>query len=213
LLRTYHLVRETPTTDAADVSADDVGETVEMYGTAKPSKSRTHEAPFSDDDCVVCEYEVVEKPGDDEVVDSDTAGVPFYLDDGTGEVLVDPEEARLRVATDTEVEVEGQRPPTELTEGYVDVGVNEVDTEYRERYVKPGENVYVYGKAVANDEEEVVVNRVGDDSVFMIADSSERELRKSLLSKAAAYGMTGIVLMSVGVGFVFRTSGMSFPGI
>lgn len=212
-LRTYHVVRDTPTTDVAELSADDVGETVEMYGQATVSDHGTHEAPFSDDDCLVCEYEIVEKPGKDEVVDSGTAGVPFYVDDGTSKVLVDPEDARLKMPLDTEKEVESQEPPSELQGGYVDVGVNEVESEYRERYLEPGEDVYVYGDAVGSDGEDVVVNRGREDSIFLIADSSEGELRKSLLSKAAAYGMTGIALMSVGMGFVFWLSGLSIPTV
>lgn len=205
-LRLYHIVRETPTTDAADVS---VGETVEVYGTAKASDHGTHKAPFSHDDCLVCEYEVIEKSGKDEVVDSGTAGVPFYVDDGTGKVLVDPEDAKLKMPLDTEKEVESQKPPSELQGGYVDVGVNEVDSEYRERYLEPGKEVYVYGDAVGSDGEDVVVNRGREDSIFLIADSSEGELRKSLLPKAAAYGLTGIVLMSVGLGVAFWLSGLS----
>lgn len=219
LLKTYHVARETPTTDAAEVSA---GGDVELYGKATVSEHGTHKAPFTDDECLVCEYEIVEEPGEDEVADSGTAGVPFYLDDGTGEVLVDPDEARLRVELDTQVEVESKEPPSEITGGYVDVGVNEIESEYRERYIKPGENIYVYGDALSTEEaavgdtdgkNEVVVKRRDEDSLFLIADSSEDELRKSLLSKAAARGAMGIILMSVGMGFVFWLSGLSIPAI
>ncbi|MDZ7688483.1 MAG: GIDE domain-containing protein [Halobacteriales archaeon] len=205
-LRMYHIVRGTPTTDAVDVSPRN---NVEMYGRATVSDYGTHNAPFIDDECLLCEYEIIDKEGENEVIDSGTAGVPFYLDDGTGKVLVDPEDARLKVPLDTQVEVESEQPPSEVTGGYVDVGVNEGRTEYRERYVKPGEKVYVYGDAVKSDEHGVVINRRDSNSVFLIADSSEGELRKSLLSESVAYGMTGIVLMSVGIGFVFWLADVS----
>jgi len=202
----YHIVRETPTTDAADVSP---GETVEMYGRATVSDHGTHKAPFTDDECLLCEYEIIEKTGENEVIDSGTAGFPFYLDDGTGRILIDPEEARLKVPLNTQVEVASENPPSELTAGYVDVDVNEGTTEYRERYVKPGESVYVYGDAVASEEHEAVINKRNSKSVFLIANSSEGELRKSLLSEAIGYGMTGVVLMSIGMGVVFWLSGIS----
>lgn len=204
--RRYHTVRATPTTSASDVSP---GEKVELYGRATASDQGTHEAPFSDKDCLVCEYEIVEKPGRDKVVDSDTAGMLFYLDDGTGKVLVDPEAVELYMPLDTKVEVRSKRPPEAITRGYVNVGANEVRSEYRERYIEPGENAYVYGDAVASDEHEVVIKRRDKDSVFLIANSSEGELRRSLLSRSAFYGAVGIALMSAGMGVVFTISGLS----
>ena len=204
--RRYRVVRETPTTEASDVSP---GGEVELYGKATVSEQGTHEAPFSDEDCLVCEYEIIEKSGRDEVVESGTAGVLFYVDDGTGKVLVDPDEVELYMPLDTQVEVRSKRPPEEITRGYVDVGVNEVRTEYRERYLEPGEDVYVYGDAVASEEGGVVVKRRDRNSVFLIADSSEGELRKSLLSRAISYGAIGVVLVSVGMGVVLSVSGVS----
>jgi hypothetical protein len=88
--------------------------------------------------------------------------------------------------------------------------VNRVRSEYRERCLKPGENVYVCGDAVESDQHGVVIKKRDKDSVFLITDSSEGELRKSLLSKAAAYGAVGVVLMSVGMGVLFSVSGVSF---
>lgn len=204
--RRYHIARATPTTDASDVSP---GEKVELYGRATVSDQGTHKAPFSDDDCLVCVYEILEKRGKDKVADSGTAGMLFYLDDGTGKVLVDPEAVELHMPLDTQVEVRSKRPPDEITRGYVNVGANKARSEYRESYLKPGENVYVYGDAVASDEHGVVIRRRDKDSVFLIADSSEGELRKSLLSRSVFYGAVGVALMSAGLGVVFTISGVS----
>lgn len=204
--RRYNVVRETTTTDASGVSP---GDKVELYGEAVVSDQGTHEAPFTDEDCLVCEYEIIEKPGKDEVVDSGTAGMLFYVEGDTGKVLVDPDGVELYMPLDTQVEVRSKRPPDEITHGYVDVGVNEVRTEYRERYLKPGDNVYVYGDAVASDEHGVVIERQNKNSVFLITDSSEGELRKSLLSRAVSYGAIGVVLVSVGTGVVLSVSGVS----
>ncbi|MDZ7689078.1 MAG: GIDE domain-containing protein [Halobacteriales archaeon] len=204
--RRYHIVSETETTDASDVSP---GEKVELYGKAVVTDQGTHKAPFSDDDCLVCEYEIVEKRGRNEVVESGGAGMLFYVEDDTGKVLVDPDGVELYLPLDTQVEVKSKRPPDEITRGYVDIGVNEVRTEYRERYLRPGENVYVYGDAVTSDKGETTIERRNRNSVFLITDSSEDELRKSLLSRAVAYGAVGVVLMSVGMGVVFSVSGLS----
>jgi len=76
-------------------------------------------------------------------------------------------------------------------------------------YIKPGENVYVYGDAVASDKDGVVVRRQSKDSVFLITDSSEGELRNSLLSRSVSYASIGVVLMSVGICIVLSISGMS----
>jgi hypothetical protein len=75
--------------------------------------------------------------------------------------------------------------------------------------VTPGEDIYVYGNAVDSDEYGVVIGKPNEDSLLMISDSSEGELRKSLLSKAVSRGATGVVLMSVGMGVVFWLSGFS----
>jgi len=204
--RRYHIVSKTATNEAADVSP---GEKVELYGRATVSDQGTHKTPFSDDECLVCEYEVVEKRGKDEVVDSGSAGMLFYVEDDTGKVLVDPDGVELYLPLDTQVEVKSKKPPSEIMGGYVDVGMNKARTEYRERYLKPRGDVYVYGEAVASDEHGVVIKRRNKNSVFLITDSSEGELRKSLLSKAVSYGAVGVVLMSMGVGVVFSISGLS----
>jgi len=86
------LMQDTPTENAQSLS---VGPS-ELSGTAVPV-DEPMSAPFSDDDCVVAEYEVEEydTSGDNntwDTVDSDVLFRPFYVEDSTGQVLVRPHE-------------------------------------------------------------------------------------------------------------------------
>jgi len=86
------LMRDTPTENAQSLS---VGPS-ELTGSAVPA-NEPMSAPFSDDDCVVAEYEVEEydTSGDNDSWDTVDSGVlfrPFYVEDSTGRVLVRPHE-------------------------------------------------------------------------------------------------------------------------
>jgi len=92
--RQRQLIRNTPT---ESVQALSIGPS-EIKGTADTGEYEPLKAPFSDDDCVVAKYEVKEYQEDNDdggswqTIDSDLLYVPFYVDDGTGSVLVKPHE-------------------------------------------------------------------------------------------------------------------------
>lgn len=205
-LEIYIEAASTPTSQASEVSGD--LESVELYGSAETIEGvGTHPAPLSGVDCLFCRYEVVETTGRDEVSESGGVGVPFLLEDGSGGVVVDPEDAELEVVPDTDVVVEGlEAPPEEIRDGYVDIGTNDVDARYREWYVQPGEEVYVYGDVGSQTDntrelsvDGDVVSRRSPDSIFVISDLSEADLRKSLLRDVAARGVAGLSLLAVGM--------------
>lgn len=88
--QTKRVIEDTPT---AKVRSMAVGRT-ELEGIAEPDGG-TIEAPFTDEECLHIDWEVEEwrkDPDDDDydwaTVAKGARSVPFYLDDGTGRVLV-----------------------------------------------------------------------------------------------------------------------------
>ncbi len=116
------LMQDTPTENAQSLS---VGPS-ELSGTAVPA-DEPMSAPFSDDDCVVAEYEVEEydTSGDNntwDTVDSDVLFRPFYVEDSTGKVLVRPhEEATYNLEPEDEsvVFVESNQQGPEAVQQFV----------------------------------------------------------------------------------------------
>lgn len=88
--KTKRVIEDTPTEQVRSVAA---GRT-ELEGSAH-SADGTLPAPFTDQECLYVEWKVEEYDEDDEsgspnwrVVASGSKSVPFYLDDGTGRILV-----------------------------------------------------------------------------------------------------------------------------
>jgi hypothetical protein len=110
------LIRDTPPESIQSVA---MGRT-EVQGQILPS-DRVYDQPFTEGQCVYCEYEVKEykKSGDDDkswqTIDSGSYGTSFYVDDGTGQILVDPSEETIYEISDeydTEIRVgNGESPP------------------------------------------------------------------------------------------------------
>jgi hypothetical protein len=85
------LMTDTPTEDAESLS---MGPS-EITGVATPGDDGPTTAPFSDEDCVVAQYEIEEYESDDDggnwkTIEEGVRHVPFSLDDGTGRVPVRP---------------------------------------------------------------------------------------------------------------------------
>jgi len=113
--RQRQLIAETPTEDVESVT---IGPS-EVAGTAVPVDAAMP-APFSDDDCVVAQWTVQQFYEDDDssgwrTVSSGVEFVPFYVDDGTGRLLVEPDEDvvyDIREGTEPAFEVRrSQKPP------------------------------------------------------------------------------------------------------
>ena len=113
--RQRQLIAETPTEDVESVS---IGPS-EVTGLAVPADAAIP-APFSDDDCLVAQWTVEQFYEDDDssgwrTVASGVEYVPFYVDDGTGRLLVEPDEDvvyDIRSGTEPTFEVRrSQEPP------------------------------------------------------------------------------------------------------
>jgi len=99
--RTKALIEDTPTSTVRSLALG----RVELEGTAAPAEA-AHRTPVSGEECVCYRYHV-DKWSDSSrgagnwlPVEVGTKPTPFYLNDGTGRVLVDPAGAELHVRRD-----------------------------------------------------------------------------------------------------------------
>ncbi|WP_121822390.1 hypothetical protein [Halostella salina] len=199
-------------------SAADEHGTVEVEGTAERHE-RSLVAPFSGEECLVCEYEVLElqSSGQSSSWNSIKQGggsVPFAVSDGTGRLLVEPAGATLALDEHVTRVDGGDRPPERIArwieetpdvdseEKTWDLRVIELkagnDRKYVERRVDPGDAVHVYGtgeyRSWSNAAGAVnAVVRDGSAPLFRITDGDERAAVRSLATPAL-YRVVGAAL-------------------
>lgn len=191
----YYHVLTTPTSDVASV---DEG-TVEIEGEIEPARE-TVTAPVSNEDCVVYKYDAVQRRRFlsrkySSVVESDRDGCPFYVDDGTGRVLVDPDGARIYVDNR---EIERFDPEN---------SVYDRETTLKEVRVPNEGHLYVFGTARWSDEHGQTV--IGDGlPFFKISDSSESELIKRYGKITVAGFVVAVLSVPLGMWLILRSSGV-----
>lgn len=168
------VIQSAPTTDVLALTPGPV----EVVGTARPADDGPVRAPFSDDDCVIAEWEIEEydeagKHSSWDTVGSGVVSTPFFVDDGTDRALVRPEGARLDVEETAErtVEVKATEDPPEVIQEFLELdstpgqsdepliealdwGQMEGDRRYTQHLVRPSETVYVHGTATRVGTEE-----------------------------------------------------------
>lgn len=198
--RLRNLMAETPTSDVESLSIGPA----EVVGIGRPA-TEAIPAPFTDEECLAAVWNIEEyKTHTDskgnrhsswDTIASGTDHVPFYVDDGTGELLVRPDD---RVTFDVGDELtiragRGQAPPAPIYEFKAYKGddengrffgvdlwdsVNTGSTWRKRRYtqhlIRPGEKLYVFGTVQlkegarsADNPENLVIQRVpkGDEDL------------------------------------------------
>lgn len=190
--RELRLIRNTPTSKIRSMAMG----TVELKGTAEQGpEDMILESPFSGEDCLFYRYQIEEyrqqgKNSSWVTISQGKEGVRFVLDDGTGEVIVDPDGAELEIPPEGEIRVNSEEQETEEIreflnqEGISGPGglIGDNDRRYKEWFVSPGEEVYVFGYAsTENDDkgEYPIIKHDDREEMFMISDRSEKELRRS----------------------------------
>ena len=156
----YVRMRRTDPTDVRSIRPE--MDVVELTGTARPAGSALT-APLSRGDALAYDYDVRVESGDDSHrVEGDAENVPFVLDDGTGEVLVNPNGARWSLEEQQWKIDDGEEPPASLRE-YLDENdgdgaassvLYKRDRYFREERLEPGEDVYVYGPVKSGPHED-----------------------------------------------------------
>jgi len=188
---------------------------VEVEGVAERHE-RSLVAPFSGEECLVCEYEVRElqssgKSSSWNTIKEGGGSVPFAVSDGTGRLLVEPAGAKLALDEHATRVDGGDRPPERIArwiedtpdvdseEKTWDLRVVELkagnDRKYVERRVDPGDAVHAYGGGEYrrwSDAAGAVNVAVGDGvaPLFRITDGDERAAVRSL-ALPALYRVAG----------------------
>lgn len=233
--RQRQLMVNTPTEQVRSLAAG----RSELKGTAVVGDRQPMSAPFSGDDCVVAKYEIEEyhDDADDDggswrTIDEDVLHVPFYVDDGTGSVLVEPhDEAIYDLDPDDWAETyvhSGQEGPEQVRE-FVrnaadlefppDSSGKDNDRKYRQNLVRTDESVYVFGTVDTRDVSETGVSQadrlvvrydeddaLADHSMYVISDDTEANLtdrRRWALWR----GPVGVLFLTVALVFLIGMFG------
>lgn len=184
----------------------------------------TVRSPFSDREAVVAGYEIQEyrpRSGQQgtqwawETVDSGWNAVPFVVDDGTGRVLVEPDEATFSVSVAEETRVATDRAPSGGVRSFVESDGHEWGFEvdpigaffghrrrYLERRVVDGDTATVRGRVEADERapSSLVVRGGGP---FVVGDGSLRDVGwRSVQTGGLASGV-GVVCLAIGAAGVF----------
>lgn len=178
-------------------------------------------APFTDERCLCCAYDVSEYRSQGKgqswvSIDSGEAGVPFrVVVDGVG-VRVDPATADFAFGVDEDIEVAADETPPERVRRFTDaveavdeseagwklgpftVG-NDPERRYRQRVLRPGDDVTVVGDATAFPDAPVgeVKARIDGRSPFVVGDASARRTALRLVGRSAVLVVLGLVSLAV----------------
>lgn len=172
-LNAYWTMRSTDTTEVAAVSGS--ADEVELEGTARTA-GETARAPLTGEDALVHEWEVEYRSGSGQrrywsTVESGSAATPFLLEDGSGQMLVDPAGASWRLDEKTWTVDDGEEPPPTIR-SYLEASDSDeaaasevVHSERRRRFTEarldPGEQVAVYGPVQAGPHDAAPDSAVG----------------------------------------------------
>ncbi|EMA61405.1 hypothetical protein [Halorubrum lipolyticum] len=184
-------------------------------------RTETLPAPFTDEPCLCCTYDVSEYRSQGKgrswvSIDSGEAGVPFrVVVDGVG-VRVDPAVADFAFGVDEDIEVAADETPPERVRRFTDavaavdksetgwklgpltVG-NDPERRYRQRVLRPGDDVTVVGDATAFPDAPVgeVKARIAGGSPFVVGDASARRTALRLVGRSAVPVVLGLVSLTV----------------
>lgn len=217
-LRRRRLLENTPTSKTRSIAMG----LVEIVGEAVPT-GETLQSPFSDHECVYYRYEIEEyrRTGKRHAwvtVMQRSLGVPFFLQDDTGRVLIDPTGAEVDIPQDAQFRSgTGEDPPAPIQaflaqqgiafEGFL--GINKT-MRYTEYYVAPHDPLYILGTAGDNPHvtegtatqgvADVMIQRGNRGDLYYISDRSEKECvaRMSRAFLWNVYGGAALTLVCLG---------------
>ena len=168
----------------------------EIHGKVVPGKSGTIKSPFTAQDCV-CSRIVIEESSRFSkyrhwhVVKKLVWGENFYLQDDTGKVLIDLNDAELDIPISFEFYSGwGTSPPPHVVdflkkngmdhEGFL--GINR-SLRYTELIIRPGDDLYVLGRANIHSRdnaehgvENLIMQKSRNPSIYYISNRSEKQI-------------------------------------
>lgn len=222
------LMQDTATSEVESMA---VG-AVELTGTVEKAEE-TIPGLLTDESCVIVDYDVEEyRWGDDGkewiTQDSGVLAEPFYLNDGTGRLLVDisdwTTDYEVSAANRTREEYEDTAAQPPVVDAFVDEYTDEApDSEKQRRYTQKvlpvGAEAYVFGDAELadrvdcaiepdDDAAELIVTEDADTELFLISDKDEEQLTEDRRFSLALGGIFGIVVFSVGLAWFLGVLGV-----
>ena len=213
-------MEETETTAIRDLKPGPV----EIKGTVHGTDDATlQQSPISGTKALATHVEVKELhsdgngPGNWQTTFEDQTAEPMFIDDGTGEVLVDlPEDGGLNLEQ-TEWKVEAGDDPPEEIRTYVEnepeldlpdgIDIGPLSTGERRRYLEgtlePGEDVYLLGTVRETeagwDNREYVIDEPTSDGDFILSDKSEATLIEEGRSSGFVFLAAGALMIAIGL--------------
>jgi hypothetical protein len=213
--RDGQLMRNTPTSEVESVA---VGAT-ELHGTVERAEGVVP-AMLSDETCAVSIYKVSYRADDDWVTDDrEVTAVPFYLDDGTGRILVDPPtwftDCEFSEAATTVETYEEDESPPEAVERFLDAHTDaDVESDrkrrFEQRVLRFDEEAYVFGDAElsadvetsvdpAADAADLVITKDEDTELYLVSDMTEEELLDERLTVTLMGTVLGLGVFAGGL--------------
>lgn len=216
------LMEDTPTERVRSAA---VGRT-ELTGTAVETEG-TVDRPFTDGECLLATYEIEEWRSDDDgghwnTIDEGVHARRFAIDDGTGQMCVDPDEEGTYEISDrhtTQITVGGsEREPPEIAaflrqHSSVDAGSSEGVTgllfdqkrRYTQQVIPPETDLYALGGASprrragesGSNAERLVLSEDEATGEFIVSDLSEDTLVSNYRWRAPVQIVGGLALSSV----------------
>ena len=207
-LRQKRMVENTPTSKIRSLSMG----RVEIQGTVDTFEEITL-APISKTNCVFYAYELqkwVEREDDDgrdtsywKTIDKLSHSVPFFVQDDTGKVLVDPKNAIVTAQTDRNHQstVRAQIPDHIMKRFFLFKPSGKL--RFSEQYIEPGDTIFVLGYAgdnphvaeasgTAHAADTMIRHKAG--MPFYISDQSEKDTIKKLARSGWLHLVGGIAL-------------------
>jgi len=211
-LKRKKLIESTPTSKIRSLSMG----LVEIYGEVIPITKNILISPFSKKNCVYYKYKIEElrrsgKHSKWVTVKFEEKQNLFYFKDETGIVLVDPAQAKVDIDTNFFVNSGmGKEPPENIKEflrannigfkGFL--GINKA-MRFSEKYIEPGEKLYIMGAAVDNPyvsegtltgTADVMIGKSEYEKILLISDKQEKNIIKSLNKSINLYIYGGAFL-------------------
>ncbi|MBU0598604.1 E3 ubiquitin ligase family protein [Patescibacteria group bacterium] len=165
--------------------------------------------PFSNRECAYYEYEVEKETRernqqgqietDWETVESDKKSAPFYIDDGTGKIMVNPDGATIEPRDLGEQRFRrGERFGNNILSNILS-SVADFNTRVNEKALFTNEHAYVFGHVTEGSQG--LVFQKGDKD-FVISHKSEEEVEKSTARSAMGMKVLGVIGIVVGIGLI-----------
>jgi hypothetical protein len=217
-LRLKRLIENTPT---SKVRAAAIG-LVEVCGEAVPCAGKLS-SPFSGKDCVYYKYTIEEyrRSGKHSrwiTVKNGDSRIRFYVQDDTGKILVNPDEASIEIPVDGEYNSGSGQDPSACVLDFLDAsgikhegffGWNKT-MRFREYFIAPGDTVYVMGTADTdlqrkeknkeNGADNLIIHKGENNKTFYISDQPEKQVLSNLDGKVfwGVYGGASLSVICLG---------------